>query len=115
MKTRKVILLSSALFLSMGLQAKRESANYSIGPETFAPLAGDANSSNFAQFSAVEPLSGLSVKDLPDFKNFTGFIGQLPALDQDGDGISDVNEVALGTDKTDPDTDGKPKTPSPHQ
>ena len=106
MKTRKVILLSSALFLSMGLQAKRESANYSIGPETFAPLAGDANSSNYAQFSAVEPLSGLSVKDLPDFKNFTGFIGQLPALDQDGDGISDINEVALGTDKTDPDTDG---------
>ena len=68
MKTRKVILLSSALFLSMGLQAKRESANYSIGPETFAPLAGDANSSNYAQFSAVEPLSGLSVKDLPDLR-----------------------------------------------
>ena len=90
------------------LSANRSSTNYSIGPETFAGLAGDSNSSAYAQFSAVEPLSGLSIKNMPDLKNFAGFIGQLPPLDQDGDGLPDSQEAVLGTDKTfvDPDGDG---------
>ena len=83
-----------------------QSANYSITAESFAPLSGISSSSSYSQFSAVEPFGGLSVKNLPDFKNFVGLIGQLPPLDQDGDGISDVNELALGTDKTKADTDG---------
>ena len=91
--------------LVASLSANRTSANYSIGPETFAGLVGDANSSSYAQFSAVEPLSGLSVKNMPDFKNFAGFIGQLPPLDQDGDGLPDSQEAVLGTDKTLADTD----------
>ena len=88
------------------LSANRSSTNYSIGPETFAGLAGDSNSSAYAQFSAVEPLSGLSIKNMPDLKNFAGFIGQLPPLDQDGDGLPDSQEAVLGTDKTLVDTDG---------
>ncbi|MFL2938481.1 MAG: cadherin domain-containing protein [Opitutales bacterium] len=96
-------ILSSCLV--HGLSANRSSTNYSIGPETFAGLAGDSNSSAYAQFSAVEPLSGLSVKNMPDFKNFAGFIGQLPPLDQDGDGLPDSQEAVLGTDKTLVDTD----------
>ena len=91
--------------LVASLSANRTSANYSIGPETFAGLVGDANSSSYAQFSAVEPLSGLSVKNMPDFKNFAGFIGQLPPLDQDGDGLPDSQEAVLGTDKALADTD----------
>ena len=91
--------------LVASLSANRTSANYSIGPETFAGLVGDANSSAYAQFSAVEPLSGLSVKNMPDFKNFASFIGQLPPLDQDGDGLPDSQEAVLGTDKTLADTD----------
>ena len=91
--------------LAHGLLANRTSKNYSIGPETFAGLAGDSNSSAYAQFSAVEPLSGLSIKNMPDFKNFAGFIGQLPPLDQDGDGLPDSQEAVLGTDKTLVDTD----------
>ena len=91
--------------LVTSLSANRTSDNYSIGPETFAGLVGDANSSAYAQFSAVEPLSGLSVKNMPDFKNFAGFIGQLPLLDQDGDGLPDSQEAVLGTDKTLADTD----------
>ena len=91
--------------LVTSLSANRTSDNYSIGPETFAGLVGDANSSAYAQFSAVEPLSGLSVKNMPDFKNFAGFIGQLPLLDQDGDGLPDSQEAFLGTDKTLADTD----------
>jgi hypothetical protein len=83
-----------------------QSATYSITGESFAPLSGKSSSTSYAQFSAVEPFGGLSVKNLPDFKNFVGLIGHLPPLDQDGDGISDVNEVALGTDKTKADTDG---------
>ena len=92
--------------LAHGLPANRTSTNYSIGPETFAGLAGDSNSSAYAQFSAVEPLSGLSIKNMPDLKNFAGFIGQLPPLDQDGDGLPDSQEAVLGTDKTLVDTDG---------
>ena len=83
-----------------------QQVKYSITSDSFAPLAGHSSSKNYAQFSAVEPFGGLSVKNLPDFKNFVGLVGQLPPLDQDRDGISDVNEVALGTDKTKADTDG---------
>ena len=83
-----------------------QNITYSITGESFAPLAGHSASSSYSQFSAVEPFGGLSVKNLPDLKNFVGLVGQLPPLDQDRDGISDVNEVALGTDKTKADTDG---------
>ena len=83
--------------LGFGQQVK-----YSITSDSFAPLAGHSSSKNYAQFSAVEPFGGLSVKNLPDFKNFVGLVGQLPPLDQDKDGISDLNEIALGTDKTKP-------------
>ena len=96
--------LVSLLFLFSPLAG--QNITYSITGESFAPLAGHSSSSSYSQFSAVEPFSGLSVKNLPDFKNFVGLIGQLPPLDQDGDGISDQNEVALGTDKTKADTDG---------
>ena len=87
-------------------QLSGQNITYSITGESFAPLAGHSASSSYSQFSAVEPFGGLSVKNLPDFKNFVGLVGQLPPLDQDRDGISDVNEVALGTDKTKADTDG---------
>ena len=83
-----------------------QQVNYSITSDSFAPLTGNSSSASYSQFSAVEPFGGLSVKNLPDFKNFVGLVGQLPPLDQDRDGISDVNEVALGTDKTKADTDG---------
>ena len=97
------ILLS---FLVLPLLGFGQQVKYSITSDSFAPLAGHSSSKNYAQFSAVEPFGGLSVKNLPDFKNFVGLVGQLPPLDQDRDGISDVNEVALGTDKTKADTDG---------
>ena len=87
-------------------QLSGQNITYSITGESFAPLAGHSASSSYSQFSAVEPFGGLSVKNLPDFKNFVGLVGQLPPLDQDRDGISDVNEVALGTDETKADTDG---------
>ena len=83
-----------------------QQVQYSITADSFAPLAGQSSSASYAQFSAIEPFGGLSVSNLPDFKNFAGLIGQLTPLDQDRDGISDVNEVALGTDKTKADTDG---------
>ena len=95
-----------ATLLCLFPQLSGQNITYSITGESFAPLSGHSSSSNYAQFSAVEPFGGLSVKNLPDFKNFVGLVGQLPPLDQDRDGISDVNEVALGTDKTKADTDG---------
>jgi hypothetical protein len=94
------------LHLVLPLLGFGQQVKYSITSDSLAPLAGYSSSSSYSQFSAVEPFSGLSVKNLPDFKNFVGLIGQLPPLDQDGDGISDQNEVALGTDKTKADTDG---------
>lgn len=97
------LLFSLLIFPSL---VSGQEVKYSIIADSFAPLAGNSSSQNYAQFSATEPLAGLSVKNLPDFKNFQGLIGQLPPLDQDGDGISDVNEMALGTDKTKADTDG---------
>jgi hypothetical protein len=87
-------------------QLSGQNISYSVTGESFAPLAGQSSSASYAQFSAIEPFGGLSVSNLPDFKNFAGLIGQLTPLDQDRDGISDVNEVALGTDKTKADTDG---------
>jgi hypothetical protein len=94
------------IHLFLFTQLSGQNISYSITGESFAPLAGQSTSASYAQFSAVEPFGGLSVSNLPDFKNFSGLIGQLPALDQDRDGISDVNELAMGTDKTKADTDG---------
>ena len=86
-----------------------QQVNYSITSDSFAPLAGNSSSASYAQFSAVEPIGGTAAKDSPDFKNFIGFIGQLPAipaLDQDNDGISDKEEIALGTNINNSDSDG---------
>ena len=86
-----------------------QQVNYSITSDSFAPLAGNSSSASYAQFSAIEPIGGTAAKDSPDFKNFIGFIGQLPAippLDQDNDGISDKEEIALGTDINNSDSDG---------
>ena len=86
-----------------------QQVNYSITSDSFAPLAGNSSSASYAQFSAVEPIGGTAAKDSPDFKNFIGFIGQLPdipALDQDNDGISDKEEIALGTNINNADSDG---------
>ena len=97
---------SLVVLICLFTQLSGQNVSYSVTGESFAPLAGKSSSASYAQFSAVEPFGGLSVSNLPDFKNFSGLIGQLPPLDQDGDGISDVNEQALGTDKTKSDTDG---------
>jgi hypothetical protein len=94
------------LLICLFTQLSGQNISYSITRESFAPLAGKSSSASYAQFSSVEPFGGLSVSNLPDFKNFAGLIGQLPPLDQDRDGISDVNELAMGTDKTKADTDG---------
>ena len=42
----------------------------------------------------------------PNIKNFAGFVGGIVPLDQDMDGLSDIEEVALGMSKTKADTDG---------
>jgi hypothetical protein len=86
-----------------------QQVQYSITADSFAPLAGQSSSASYAQFSAVEPIGGTAAKDSPDFKNFIGFIGQLPAippLDQDNDGISDKEEIVLGTNINNSDSDG---------
>ena len=68
-------------------------------------------------FAAAEAIAGLSTKNLPDVSNFAGFIGQLPTepppevvpdppADSDQDGLTDEEEVALGTDPNKADTDG---------
>ena len=106
MKVSKKFTLSLGLFIFLFFSLSGQNVQYSIRAESFAPLAGQSSSSSYSQFSAVEPFGGLSVKNLPDFKNFVGLVGLLPPLDQDRDGISDSNEVALGTDKTKADTDG---------
>jgi hypothetical protein len=107
MKTKTPTYLFPALLAAAAcLHGQRQSANYSVGAETFAPLAGESNSSAYSQFGVAEPITGLSLKDLPDVRNFAGFIGQLEPIDSDNDGLTDDEEVALGTDPNKADTDG---------
>ena len=79
---------------------------FKIEADVIGGLSGESNSTRFSNFGVNEPISGLSFKDLPDIENFAGFAGQIVALDQDMDGLPDYQEIALGTDKTKPDTDG---------
>ena len=75
---RKLWLGALALLVAAAAHAQRQSANYSVTAETFAPIAGEANASSYSQFAAAEAIAGLSTKNLPDVSNFAGFIGQLP-------------------------------------
>ena len=79
---------------------------FKIEADVIGGLSGESNSTRFSNFGVNEPISGLSLKNLPDIENFAGFAGQIVALDQDMDGLPDHQEIALGTDKTKPDTDG---------
>ena len=79
---------------------------FKIEADVIGGLSGESNSTRYSNFGVNEPISGLSLKNLPDIENFAGFAGQIVALDQDMDGLPDHQEIALGTDKTKPDTDG---------
>ena len=116
-RTGKHWLGAAAIFVATVVHAQRQSANYSVTAEAFAPIAGEANSTDYRQFATAEALAGLSTKDLPDVSNFSGFIGQLPTepppnqvpeppADSDEDGLTDEEEVTLGTDPNKVDTDG---------
>jgi hypothetical protein len=88
------------------LLAQGGNPRFKIEADVIGGLSGESNSTRFSNFGVNEPISGLSLKDLPDIKNFAGFVGKIVPLDQDMDGLPDHQEIALGTDKTKPDTDG---------
>ncbi len=94
------------LLLINYLNAEKQSTRFKIKAEVIGGISGQAASTRFENFGVNEPITGLSIKDLPNIKNFAGFVGGIVPLDQDMDGLSDIEEVALGTDKTKADTDG---------
>jgi hypothetical protein len=99
-----VLLLAFSAWSSV--LAQGGNPRFKIEADVIGGLSGESNSTRFSNFGVNEPITGLSLKNLPDIENFAGFAGQIVALDQDMDGLPDHQEIALGTDKTKPDTDG---------
>ena len=50
---------------------------YGFGQQAMLSIAGDGNSSNYANFSVVEPISGLSITADENIEVQVGFIGSV--------------------------------------